>query len=56
MPGTPEEDAPAVVTPRCEHRRQRLLKFNHYYGGETEAVWECLNPECKEHLVHRDAP
>lgn len=53
MPGTDSEDA--EVGP-CAHQRKRLLKFNHYAGGETEAVWECLNPECKEHVIYRDAP
>ena len=25
-------------------------------AGETEAVWECLNPDCKEHVVYHDTP
>ena len=54
MPGDQPEDA--EVLRRCPHRRRRLLKFNHFPGGETEAIWECLNPDCKEHIVDRDAP
>lgn len=53
MPGAESEDADLT---RCTHRRKRLLKFNRYWDGSTEAVWECLNPDCKEHLLDHDAP